>query len=311
MRDFDEPHGRSPSELLSRTSRTFALAIPLLPEPTRTTVSVAYLLFRVADTLEDASNWARDERVCQLSEFADLMSAPSRDRAEVISSAWLRRAPVSDHACLELLAEFPTLIERLDQLNPDVSRLVLTHVRRTSLGMRDTLALAKSDGQLRFRLMSELRAYCYAVAGIVGELLTAVFIHDAPGLSTVQSELFQHQAAFGEGLQLVNILKDEKADADAGRVYLPLLVQRKNVVALAREDLRRARLYIDALELGSAPCGFAAFTSFPAQLAEAALVRVEQSGPGAKIPRAEVATILQRIQRSAAAAHSPSAISGK
>ena len=36
--------------LLVRTSRTFALAIPLLPEPLRREVGVAYLLFRIADT---------------------------------------------------------------------------------------------------------------------------------------------------------------------------------------------------------------------------------------------------------------------
>ena len=38
--------------LLQATSRTFALTIPLLHEPTRREVTVAYLLFRVADTLE-------------------------------------------------------------------------------------------------------------------------------------------------------------------------------------------------------------------------------------------------------------------
>ncbi len=42
-------------ELLFKTSRTFALSIPLLPEPTRREVTVAYLLFRIADTLEDGS----------------------------------------------------------------------------------------------------------------------------------------------------------------------------------------------------------------------------------------------------------------
>ena len=44
--------GETLDQLLVETSRTFALAIPLLPEPTRRTVSVAYLLFRAADTLE-------------------------------------------------------------------------------------------------------------------------------------------------------------------------------------------------------------------------------------------------------------------
>jgi phytoene/squalene synthetase len=44
------------ADLLQRTSRTFGLAIPRLSEPTRTEVTIAYLLFRIADTLEDAAN---------------------------------------------------------------------------------------------------------------------------------------------------------------------------------------------------------------------------------------------------------------
>ena len=37
-------------DLLEKTSRTFALAIPVLPEPTRRQVMIAYLRFRIADT---------------------------------------------------------------------------------------------------------------------------------------------------------------------------------------------------------------------------------------------------------------------
>jgi phytoene/squalene synthetase len=44
-------------DLLLKTSRTFALSIPMLPEPTRRHVGIAYLLFRVADTFEDAALW--------------------------------------------------------------------------------------------------------------------------------------------------------------------------------------------------------------------------------------------------------------
>ena len=40
-------------DLLERTSRTFALAIPLLPGPLDRAVTVSYLLFRIADTFED------------------------------------------------------------------------------------------------------------------------------------------------------------------------------------------------------------------------------------------------------------------
>jgi farnesyl-diphosphate farnesyltransferase len=56
--------------LLEKTSRTFALSIPMLPEPTRRHVSLAYLLFRVADTFEDAARWPRDRRLAALDDLA-------------------------------------------------------------------------------------------------------------------------------------------------------------------------------------------------------------------------------------------------
>ena len=48
-------HDKFLQDQLVKTSRTFALAIPLLPQPTARQVTVAYLLFRIADTFEDAS----------------------------------------------------------------------------------------------------------------------------------------------------------------------------------------------------------------------------------------------------------------
>jgi len=53
-------------DLLEKTSRTFALSIPMLPEPTRRHVGIAYLLFRIADTFEDAARWPRDRRLAAL-----------------------------------------------------------------------------------------------------------------------------------------------------------------------------------------------------------------------------------------------------
>ena len=40
-------------EVLPGVSRTFALTIPRLPEPLRASVTNAYLLCRIADTIED------------------------------------------------------------------------------------------------------------------------------------------------------------------------------------------------------------------------------------------------------------------
>src|SRR5690349_24917811 len=40
-------------QILPHVSRTFALTIPQLPMPLRTSVTTAYLLCRIADTIED------------------------------------------------------------------------------------------------------------------------------------------------------------------------------------------------------------------------------------------------------------------
>ena len=63
-------------DLLVKTSRTFALSIPVLPEPTLREVTVAYLLFRIADTLEDSTLWPRERKLEELERFGALLDAP-------------------------------------------------------------------------------------------------------------------------------------------------------------------------------------------------------------------------------------------
>jgi farnesyl-diphosphate farnesyltransferase len=137
-----------------------------------------------------------------------------------------------------------------------------------------------------------------------------VFVDDAPSLAAVKPVLVKNQAAFGEALQLVNILKDQRDDEATGRFYVPAGM-RDEAIALARQDLVRARAYTTALRRGGAPGGFVAFTEFPAALAEATLAQVERNGPGSKVSRALVAELLARAQADAASDHSAGAESGK
>jgi len=287
----------STQELLAKTSRTFALAIPFLPDPTQTTVRLAYLLFRVADTLEDAEAWPRHRRMEGLAQFAELLHAPSATAAQHLSQDWLVSAPTSNAAYLELLAELPQILTELAALEAGARQIVVLHAIRTSEGMRKILAQSDEQGRLSITTLKKLRSYCYVVAGIVGELLTELFVHDAPALAAVGRTLRANERAFGEGLQLVNILKDEKVDAEAGRTYMPRGLARQAVVRLAWADLRRARLYVAALKRGGAPSGFFLFTALAAELAHATMAKLESAGAGAKIARDEVFAILARVQR--------------
>jgi farnesyl-diphosphate farnesyltransferase len=282
-------------ELLTKTSRTFALAIPLLPEPTRRSTCLAYLLFRMADTLEDAELWSRPARMAALDAYAALMADPSNARATEHARLWLAHPPTKSESCLELLQAMPDVLNDVRRLDPATQTILFEHARRTAQGMRTTVSGMDEAGGLRLGSIEELRAYCYIVAGIVGELLTELFVHDAPSLEAVRKTLVENQLAFGEGLQLVNILKDESADAVDGRAYLPPSVARSEVLALARADMARARAYIAALERGHAPRGFVGFTTLSADLADATLDRIEKDGAGVKVPRATVLQMLARI----------------
>jgi farnesyl-diphosphate farnesyltransferase len=289
-------------ELLVKTSRTFALAIPLLPAPTRSATCLAYLLFRIADTLEDAQLWPRSSRLKALEDFADFLGSADPGRARDLARAWTAAPPTANPGYLDLLNAIPEVFAEVAGLDPAAQQILFKHAIRTTRGMRDTLAQADELGRLQLATLQELQGYCYIVAGIVGELLTELFVHDSPSLVEVEDVLAEHQAAFGEGLQLVNILKDQNCDAGDGRAYLPASVPREDVIALARRDIGRARLYIDALERGGAPAGFVGFTTLSADLADATLTRLEKEGVGAKVSRSVVMQMFERVQQRIAAA---------
>ena len=80
-------------DLLEKTSRTFALSIPVLPEPTRRQVMIAYLLFRIADTFEDAAQWPPELRIEVLREFQQLLSGYSPEMAARLAAKWTAAGP--------------------------------------------------------------------------------------------------------------------------------------------------------------------------------------------------------------------------
>lgn len=284
-------------QLLISTSRTFALAIPLLPEPTRLEVILSYLLFRVADTFEDAASWPRALRVEALRRFDELLANPGREEIEEVSRRWAEEVPCEQPGYQELLAALPFVFDAFLALSPEAVAMIREHVLRTSHGMAGFVARTDDDGELRLRDLADLQAYCYVVAGIVGELLTELFLLGRPQLDAVAPALRERSRAFGEGLQLVNILKDSASDVTEGRRYLPEGVDRAEVMALARRDLQEAIEYVLTLQGAGAERGLVAFVALPVRLATATLDRIEQAGPGAKLTRPEVYAIVQGMNR--------------
>ena len=67
----------------------------------------------------------------------------------------------------------------------------------------------------RFANFEELRAYCYKVASVVGLVCIEVFGYKDPRAKEYAIDL-------GLAMQITNILRDVKEDAERDRIYLPL-----------------------------------------------------------------------------------------
>ncbi|MEE8367101.1 MAG: squalene/phytoene synthase family protein [Thermoanaerobaculia bacterium] len=289
-------------DLLERTSRTFALAIPLLPEPTRQEVKIAYLLFRIADTFEDAGvHWQRNRQLEALEEFAAILENYARADVTDLAHSWLEPPPSSHQGYIDLLKETPAVLEAWQDLSRAARDVLGKDTIRTADGMAGFVRRTGPDHVLRLDNIPELQAYCYVVAGIVGEMLTDLFLLNRDNLAPLTAFLSERAAKFGEALQLVNILKDSASDATEGRVYVPENLDRSKVFDLARQDLAAAAEYSLAIQEAGGPGGIVAFTALPVELAWATLDRVEEKGAGAKLSRAEVYFLDRRVKKAIAA----------
>ncbi len=287
MADFDK--------LLIHTSRTFGLSIPLLEEPHRRQLTLAYLLFRIADTLEDAEHLSRNDRTVALRDLGQVLLDGNSLLAEELCRHWVSLRPSTHTGYLELLAALPAVMTAIDDLGSPISELIVNHVCRTINGMRGFVDRADPAGGLRLNTLAELQQYCYAVAGIVGEMITELFVNTISSLQPVAADLSRSAVHFGEGLQLVNILRDAAEDATNGRVYLPGDVAHEELFELARHDLSVAESYVAVVRRCQPAQGVVPFLEFPLRLAVKTLDSVQSEGPGAKLSRYEVADILRQV----------------
>jgi farnesyl-diphosphate farnesyltransferase len=291
--------------LLAKTSRTFALTIPLLPQPTQREVGVAYLLFRIADTFEDATLWTPEQRVQALDQFMRLLRADTNISATAAVAGWLRDPPLDHEGYLELLGHTAEVLDWHAELRPEARQQITEHLSRTAEGMQAFVSRTSGEGVLWLDTLQDLRDYCLAVAGIVGQMLTELYLLQCPALASVASELRARAVRFGEGLQLVNILKDAQPDAAEGRVYLPRQLTRADVISLADNDLEAAVEYTELLRNANADFGIVAFNALNARLSLATLRVLRDHGPGSKLSRLQLTGLTADVMRSIRAGATP------
>ena len=123
-----------------------------------------------------------EARVRALRDFIGLVAASRRDEAVRLSREWTEASVASNPADGELLAEVPFVLDAFCALSPGAGEAIRRHVIRSADGMADFVARTR-DGRLTLSDLDDLKAYCYVVAGLVGEMLTELFLLDRPGLA--------------------------------------------------------------------------------------------------------------------------------
>lgn len=209
-------------ELLLATSRTFALCIPMMPDTLRDSLGLGYLLLRNADTLEDAYRWSKDRRIEELERFKQLILHPNPEAAQVFAQGFIDEPSIEDQDHLELLRATPFLLDQIETLPEPYIEAITEHVARVIERMQSWVGSHDTGNRLKLRRLKQLDDYCYAVAGIVGELVTSLISLYRPTLARTRLLVLRTlETACGAGLQLTNIIKDVFRDHEQGRYYIP------------------------------------------------------------------------------------------
>ena len=203
--------------ILQQVSRTFALTIPQLPENLYRVVSNAYLLCRIADTIEDEAALSAEDKLRFSNEFTAVVGG-TLDAATFAAGL----SPLLTGSTLpperDLVLNTPAVI-RITHSFSERQRAALERcVRIMSQGMAQFQLNANLNG---LEDVAHLDRYCYHVAGVVGEMLTELFCAHSEAIDRNRNKLLPLSVSFGKGLQMTNILKDVWEDRRRGACWLP------------------------------------------------------------------------------------------
>lgn len=168
-----------------KSASNLALAFVLLPKAKRDGMTALYAFCREVDDVADDESVPVDERRRKL-------------------AAW--RADIA-RACQ---GETPSFV-----VNQELKPVIAAH--RLPFSLFDELIRGvEMDLDIkRYATHADLEQYCYRVASVVGLLSIEIFGYQNPACRLYADHL-------GKALQLTNILRDVRTDAERGRIYLPL-----------------------------------------------------------------------------------------
>ncbi len=228
------------AELLQGVSRSFAFTTPQLPAPLQRAVGNAYLLCRVADTIEDEPALCAAQKRDFSERWAGVVEG-HEDAAAFAQDLGTLLSPSTTQCERALVADASRIIGITESLGFAQRAALVRCVGIMTQGMTEFQENAGPEGLAD---LHHLNRYCYHVAGVFGETLTELFCDHSKEIDARRDDLFALSASYGQGLQMTNILKDIWEDHARGVCWLP-----QDIFLSAGFDLR-------ALSPGQADPGF-------------------------------------------------------
>ena len=254
----------SAADITRKSKTNFMMSFAMLPEHKRDAIHTVYAFCRCTDDIVDEEG-DRESKSQRLGRWTEELEKGLRNE--------------STHPLLNRLS---TIADRFN--------IPAVHFFDLIRGMRMDLEKA------RYETFDELYEYCYNVASTVGLMCSEIFGY-------TKESTRQYAIDLGIALQLTNIVRDVKADAQIGRIYLPaedfaahgysydeLLAHtyNENFVRMMRFETDRARSYYARARASLAHEDHAAF--FAARIMDRIYYRILE-----KIERKQFALFDERI----------------
>lgn len=207
--------------ILPDVSRSFALIIPQCPEPLDRAMCVAYLMCRLADTVEDEAALTSEQRSLLYDTLLAAVDDPGDPaRAEEFRRGW-PVIPADEYG--RLIEGTHHVLAAYAGLPAELRGPIHTCVREMIAGMRSVgVVLYQNEVAFVCGDMTALEQYCHHVAGTVGVMSTALFeARLAPRGFAADAAWREDGRRLGLGLQLTNIIKDCRVDAERKVSFIP------------------------------------------------------------------------------------------
>lgn len=228
-------------EVTRQHAKSFYFAAKFLPKKKQLPIYALYALCRhVDDEVDEAEVKSENEAIAAVNRWKEKLNEVYEERENIeITNSQL----ITHNSQLVLLAW---------------KHLLKTYKIPQNLPLELMKGVLMDTHIKRYETFDELYVYCYRVASTVGLMSSEIFGYEKP-------ETLDYAEALGIAMQITNILRDVKEDAEMDRIYLPQEDLRKfgvtekqiykndfdrDFAELMKFEIKRAREFYEKAEKG-------------------------------------------------------------